>query len=70
MSRSIAIAIALAFLLGIGGIALLAQWRKENYLKAEIDEELEDALKSTFPASDPFSVGHSTGTEQLRPPGK
>ena len=34
----------------------------------EIDHELDEALEHTFPASDPVSVGHPTGTEPpLRP---
>jgi hypothetical protein len=30
---------------------------------AELDADLDQALAQTFPASDPFSVGHFTGTE-------
>jgi hypothetical protein len=31
--------------------------------KHHIDELLDEGLKETFPASDPVSVGHFTGTE-------
>jgi hypothetical protein len=31
--------------------------------KRHLDELLDDGLKETFPASDPVSVGHFTGTE-------
>jgi hypothetical protein len=31
--------------------------------KRHLDELLDDGLKATFPASDPVSVGHFTGTE-------
>jgi hypothetical protein len=31
--------------------------------KQHIDELLDEGLKGTFPASDPVSVGHFTGTE-------
>ena len=31
--------------------------------KQHIDELLDEGLKATFPASDPVSVGHFTGTE-------
>jgi hypothetical protein len=34
---------------------------------AEIEEELDEALKATFPASDPVAVGEVTGTEPDRP---
>jgi len=35
--------------------------RKET--KQHIDELLDEGLEATFPASDPVSVGHFTGTE-------
>jgi hypothetical protein len=35
--------------------------------KRHLDELLDEGLKATFPASDPVSVGHFTGTE---PPGQ
>jgi hypothetical protein len=31
--------------------------------KRKLDAELDQALAQTFPASDPFSVGHFTATE-------
>ncbi|HEY7551725.1 MAG TPA: hypothetical protein VH913_19675 [Hyphomicrobiaceae bacterium] len=31
--------------------------------RRKLDAELDKALAQTFPASDPFSVGQSTGTE-------
>lgn len=34
----------------------------------ELDQQLDEALKATFPASDPVAVGHTTGTESSRPP--
>ncbi|MFA6140163.1 MAG: hypothetical protein WC684_05520 [Hyphomicrobium sp.] len=34
---------------------------------AEIEEELDEALKATFPASDPVAVGEISGTEPDRP---
>lgn len=34
---------------------------------AELDRQLDEALKATFPASDPVAVGHTTGTEASRP---
>jgi hypothetical protein len=35
--------------------------------RAEIEEELDEALKATFPASDPVAVGEVSGTEPDRP---
>lgn len=35
--------------------------------KEELDRQLENALKDTFPASDPLSIGEPTGTEADRP---
>ena len=35
----------------------------ESKEKKHIDELLDEGLKGTFPASDPVSVGHFTGTE-------
>jgi hypothetical protein len=35
--------------------------------KVELDKELDDALKGTFPASDPLAVGDATSTEPDRP---
>jgi len=35
--------------------------------KSELDRELNDALKGTFPASDPVAVGEVTSTEPDRP---
>jgi hypothetical protein len=33
----------------------------------EVDKELTEALKATFPASDPVAVGETTSTEPDRP---
>ena len=33
----------------------------------ELDKELDEALKATFPASDPVAVGETTSTEPDRP---
>ena len=33
----------------------------------EIDKELDEALKATFPASDPVAVGETTSTQPDRP---
>ena len=35
--------------------------------KAELDKELDDALKDTFPASDPVAIGEAHATEPDRP---
>ena len=35
----------------------------EKKARRELDSDLDKALAQTFPASDPFSVGQSTGTE-------
>ena len=32
------------------------------------DEDRDDALEDTFPASDPISIGGSTGPEDTQPP--
>lgn len=40
---------------------------KDQLLKAELDKELDDALKGTFPASDPVAIGQPTATEPDRP---
>ena len=42
-----------------------AKGRKE---KRHLDELLDEGLKGTFPASDPVSVGHFTGSEAPRRP--
>jgi hypothetical protein len=34
---------------------------------AETEQELDQALKATFPASDPVAIGDATGTEADRP---
>ena len=34
---------------------------------AELENELDRALKATFPASDPFTVGEVSGSEPDRP---
>ena len=34
---------------------------------AELEEELDQALKATFPASDPVAIGGVTATEPDRP---
>ncbi|KAB2939571.1 MAG: hypothetical protein K8F92_06425 [Hyphomicrobium sp.] len=33
----------------------------------ELEEELDQALKATFPASDPIAIGEVSGTEPDRP---
>jgi hypothetical protein len=33
----------------------------------ELDKELDEALKATFPASDPVAVGETTSTQPDRP---
>lgn len=35
--------------------------------RSEVDEELDEALKATFPASDPVAVGEPTSTKPDRP---
>ncbi|HEY8276796.1 MAG TPA: hypothetical protein VIG52_07365 [Methyloceanibacter sp.] len=40
---------------------------RDQLTKAELDRELDDALKGTFPASDPVAVGEVTSTEPERP---
>ncbi len=37
--------------------------RPEDSARRKLDAELDKALAQTFPASDPFSVGHFTSTE-------
>ena len=37
--------------------------RSEEAVRRKLDAELDKALAQTFPASDPFSVGHFTSTE-------
>ena len=45
--------------------------KSRDYLsKAELDRELNDALKGTFPASDPVTIGDATSTEPDRPIGR
>ena len=44
-------------------LRMLTRMSEPKTRKKHIDELLDDALKSTFPASDPISVGHFTGTE-------
>ena len=39
----------------------------EHLSKGELDQELDDALKGTFPASDPVAIGDATSTEPDRP---
>jgi hypothetical protein len=38
--------------------------------KAELDKQLDDALKGTFPASDPVTIGEAHGAEPDRPIGR
>jgi hypothetical protein len=40
---------------------------KDQLSKGELDEELDDALKGTFPASDPVAIGDVTSAEPDRP---
>jgi len=51
----------LAMLVRLSG----SRGRKE---KRHLDELLDEGLRGTFPASDPVSVGHFTGTEPPRRP--
>ena len=45
--------------------------KSRDYLsKAELDRELNDALKGTFPASNPVTIGDATSTEPDRPIGR
>ena len=41
----------------------------ERESKAELDKDLNEALKATFPATDPFMVGEPTGRKGPVPPG-
>ena len=41
--------------------------KKKELPKRELEQQLEDALEHTFPASDPVSVGQPTSTEPDRP---
>ena len=43
---------------------------RDHRSKAELDRELNDALKGTFPASDPVTIGDATSTEPDRPIGR
>lgn len=40
---------------------------KKNRKSKELDRELENALKATFPASDPVSIGEGTSDKPDRP---
>jgi hypothetical protein len=41
---------------------------EQRQRRRELDDVLDEALKQTFPASDPFSIGQFTATEPpLRP---
>ena len=44
-------------------LRLLARISETKARKKHIDELLDEGLRETFPASDPVSVGHFTGTE-------
>ncbi|WBT40480.1 hypothetical protein [Hyphomicrobium sp. DMF-1] len=43
---------------------------KEKLPKAELESQLDEALKDTFPASDPVSVGDVTADKPDRPFGR
>jgi hypothetical protein len=43
--------------------AMTGRSRTEEGMRRKLDADLDRALAQTFPASDPFSVGHFTGTE-------
>jgi hypothetical protein len=43
---------------------------RDSLSKAELDRELNDALKGTFPASDPVTISDTTSTEPDRPIGR
>jgi hypothetical protein len=40
---------------------------KGHLSNGELEEQLNEALKETFPASDPVSIGEPSGTEADRP---
>jgi hypothetical protein len=40
---------------------------EEKKPSPEIDKDLDEALKATFPASDPVAVGETTSTQPDRP---
>jgi len=42
----------------------------DHLTKAELDEQLDDALKDTFPASDPVAIGEAHASEPDRPIGR
>lgn len=44
-------------------MARLSGSKARNETKQHIDDLLDQGLAATFPASDPVSVGHFTGTE-------
>jgi len=44
-------------------LLMLVRVSEPKARKKHLDELLDDALKETFPASDPVSVGHFTSTE-------
>jgi hypothetical protein len=44
-------------------LAMLARLAGAKARKQHIDDLLDEGLKASFPASDPVSVGHFTGTE-------
>jgi hypothetical protein len=44
-------------------LRMLARISEPKAHKRHVDELLDEALEGTFPASDPVSVGHFTGTE-------
>jgi len=44
-----------------------AKTHDDHLSKAELDKQLDDALKDTFPASDPVTIGEAHATEPDRP---
>jgi hypothetical protein len=52
-----------------GGNHTRGRQSRDHLSKAELDRELNDALKGTFPASDPVSIGDAMSTEPDRPIG-
>lgn len=41
--------------------------QKKETPKAELDEQLDEALEETFPASDPVAIGDATAAKPDRP---
>jgi hypothetical protein len=50
--------------------AIMTEHADPPLSKVELDKQLNDALKDTFPASDPVSIGDAHATEPDRPIGR